>query len=236
MKHFFFPISIFVLCVALAVFLYHFLQGKEIETVAPRWTSSTDSDISSDFDRQQLVASTTIPEKKKGVAAPIDRADERMTLKPFGLFVSSKQSPVSPERFSGFHTGVDFEVFPEEQDKEVGIGTICNGPLLRRSVASGYGGYAVQSCMIDGQEVTVVYGHLRFDSIKKKPGEILEVGEVFAVLGKGYSKETDGERKHLHLGIVKGKSVNIAGYVANQKALEGWLDYQVLISATSMQE
>ncbi|NTU99252.1 hypothetical protein HGA64_04600 [Candidatus Falkowbacteria bacterium] len=40
---------------------------------------------------------------------PISDALSRVTKKPFGIKVSPKNSSVSPERFTGYHTGVDFE-------------------------------------------------------------------------------------------------------------------------------
>ena len=33
----------------------------------------------------------------------------RITKKPFGIFITTQNSPVQPERFSGYHTGVDVE-------------------------------------------------------------------------------------------------------------------------------
>ena len=42
--------------------------------------------------------------------------------------------------------------------------------------------------------------------------------------GNGYSAETDGERKHLHLGIHKGTAVDISGYVANAAQLKPWIN------------
>jgi hypothetical protein len=44
------------------------------------------------------------------------------------------------------------------------------------------------------------------------------------MLGKGHSPETDGVRKHLHLGIHKGTSIDIRGYVPTQDSVEQWLD------------
>jgi hypothetical protein len=160
------------------------------------------------------------------VVWPITNADQRITKKPFGLKVSPQNSPVQPEKFSGYHTGVDFETFPDEQNIDVSIAAICDGKILVRRRASGYGGVLVESCQLDSAPVTVVYGHLRLASVTKKVGDQLKAGENFAVLGTGYSSETDGERKHLHLVIHKGSSVNILGYVQTQSALGDWIDFQ----------
>ncbi|HBP01379.1 MAG: hypothetical protein UY41_C0011G0034 [Candidatus Moranbacteria bacterium GW2011_GWE1_49_15] len=157
---------------------------------------------------------------------PLDRVAERVSKKPFGKFVTPQNSPVSPERFSGYHTAIDLEVFPEELEAEVKVPVkaICSGKLLSKRTASGYGGLAVQECEIGNQAVTVVYGHLKLSSISKNIGDEIGVGEEIGVLGNGYSVETDGERKHLHLGIRKGSDINILGYAQNEAQLSGWID------------
>ena len=158
-------------------------------------------------------------------AGPISDAGTRVTKKPFGLKVSPKSSPIKPERFSGYHTGVDFETTTAEQKLNITIYAICDGRLLLKKYASGYGGVAVQSCVLNKQNVTVVYGHLRLSSITLKTGKAIKAGQPLGLLGAGYSQETDGERKHLHLGIHKGKAINLSGYVKTKKELSQWLDY-----------
>lgn len=160
---------------------------------------------------------------------PMSNAKARLTKKFFGTFVTPKNSPVSEERFTGYHTGLDFETFPEEQNTAVSVKVICSGKLLQKGYAKGYGGYAVQACNINSQTVTVVYGHLRQLSIKPNPNDLLNEGSALAVLGTGFSAETDGERKHLHLSIHKGAAVNIKGYVQNKIDLVNWLDPQPLL-------
>lgn len=176
-------------------------------------------------------SSPSVPSVDESPAAPVselhppmDRADARVTKKPFGLKVSPEQSPVNPERFSGYHTGVDFEAFPEEADLDVPIRAICTGELLVQRTATGYGGVVVQACTLQGQPVTVVYGHLSPTRIRPSVGDVLERGEAFAVLGKGNSAETSGERKHLHLGMHKGTAIDIRGYVSTASALDAWID------------
>lgn len=158
------------------------------------------------------------------LALPLPKALERVTKKPFGIKISPQSSPVSPERFSGYHTGVDFEILPGEANTDMTVAVICKGKLLVKEYVSGYGGVAVQSCQIDNQAVTVIYGHLKLASITAKVGNELKAGDRLGVLGKGYSTETDGERQHLHLGIHQGSTVNIRGYVASQEELSAWLD------------
>ena len=159
---------------------------------------------------------------------PLENGAQRVTKKPFGIKVSPQDSPVQPERFAGYHTGVDFETFADEQDQDVAVSAICAGKILVKRTAQGYGGVLVESCRLNNQNVTVIYGHLKLTGIQKQVGDTLQAGETFAVLGKGFSAETSGERKHLHLGIHKGAAVNIRGYVQQKSELSAWMDFQRL--------
>ncbi len=178
-------------------------------------------------------APTPVPEEQAQPAAtssaaafiqPLDGAAERVTKKRFGTYVTPQDSPVQPERFSGYHTGVDYETFPEEANVDVPVRAVCAGPLLSVRTASGYGGVAVQSCERRGDPVTVVYGHLRLSSITAKAGDRLATGDALGVLGTGGSAETGGERKHLHLGIHRGADANVRGYVSADESLAEWID------------
>jgi murein DD-endopeptidase MepM/ murein hydrolase activator NlpD len=163
------------------------------------------------------------------ISEPLAEALTRVTKKPFGLKVSPQDSPVSSERFFGYHTGVDFETLPSEQDINVSIYAICEGSLLLKKWASGYGGVVVQACQINNEDVAVVYGHLRLNSISAKVDQVLKSGQQIGILGKGFSTETDGERKHLHLGIHKGKAINLLGYVQTLGELDNWIDVLILL-------
>lgn len=155
---------------------------------------------------------------------PLDRAAQRVTKKPFGIFITPQNSPVQPERFRGYHTGADFETFPDEVDAAVSVQVICDGTIAEKKYASGYGGVMVQNCELNQQPITVIYGHLKLASVAKNAGDMLNAGEQIGILGKGYSPETDGERKHLHLGIHNGKSISILGYVQSKNDLAAWID------------
>jgi murein DD-endopeptidase MepM/ murein hydrolase activator NlpD len=152
-----------------------------------------------------------------------------VTKKPFGIYITPQTSPVQPERFRGYHTGTDFEIFPEELNADVPVHAVCKGAIALKKNASGYGGVLVQNCNLENQPVTVIYGHLKLTSISKNAGDNLNAGETIGILGKAYSSETDGERKHLHLGIHKGTTVNILGYVQSQSELSGWIDACTLV-------
>ena len=179
--------------------------------------------------RQIAAANPLVAQKNPTALAsnlvwPISNALYRVTKKTFGLYVTPQNSPVQPEKFTGFHTGTDFETTPEEKNIKIPIIAICTGKLLLKKYATGYGGVAVQSCTINSQAVTVIYGHLKESSINPLVGQLINAGDQIAILGTGYSAETDGERKHLHLGIHKGTDINILGYVQKKADLANWLD------------
>ena len=196
--------------------------------ITPTKTDSAVSDIPALSNINDPVVSPAVAKSGK-ISEPIDNALSRVTKKPFGIKVSPKNSPVSPEKFSGYHTGTDFETLPNEQNSVVNIYAVCEGSLLLKKYATGYGGIAVQQCKINNTDVTVIYGHLKLASISAKTGQNLNPGEQIGILGKGYSTETDGERKHLHLGIHIGTSINILGYVQVKSQLTGWLDPMALL-------
>src|SRR3989344_341549 len=154
--------------------------------------------------------------------SPINNALSRITKKPFGIYISPTNSPVTPEKFTGYHTGVDFETFSTEQAEDTTVTAICTGKIIEKKQARGYGGMVVQSCLIDNNPITVIYGHIRLSSIKNSIGDILNAGNFLGFLGTGYSVETDGERKHLHLGIHKGEAVDTRGYVQTESELKNW--------------
>jgi len=183
-----------------------------------------------------VVATTTEPlfEEPSTVAAlltaPISDAASRVTIKPFGTFIEAGRSPVPNDRFSGFHVGVDFEAFAHEQDTDVPIFAVCDGPLLNKIMAKGYGGVALQTCVLEGREVTVIYGHIRLSSVSSEPKDFIKQGQQIAVLGTGGSEETDGVRKHLHLGIQTGSPDDIRGYVSDEELVHQWLDVMTYIA------
>jgi len=149
---------------------------------------------------------------------------QRISKKPFGLYVSPKSSPVSPEKFTGYHAGVDFEILPLEKPHNVSVTALCSGDVHYTNWVKGYGGVLVQSCVLDGEDITVLYGHLAEDSIPYVRGNDIEKGEFVGTLGIAYSTETDNERAHLHLSVHKGTDVELRGYTENQQDLDNWLD------------
>lgn len=169
-------------------------------------------------------SSSSTPATNPKLSMPIADALTRITKKPFGIYITPQNSPVPQEKFKGYHTGIDFETFESEKDAEVEIMASCDGKLLLKKSATGYGGVAVQSCIIDSKNVTVLYGHLKLSSIGKQVGDQIKAGEKLAILGKSYTTETDGERKHLHFSIHIGTNIVLLGYTQNKTDLSNWLD------------
>ncbi len=171
-----------------------------------------------------FVASLKLYNDKNSVVSPLDRISERVSKKTFGTKVSPTSSPVTPEKFSGYHTGWDFEIFPEELTNDVPVVAFCGGALRVKQTTSGYGGVVVQDCTIDGKTITALYGHLNVASVVANIGNYLAPGQKIGLLGNDKSTQTDGERKHLHFSIHNGAATDLRGYVDTSNELSGWLD------------
>ncbi|MEK7103461.1 MAG: peptidoglycan DD-metalloendopeptidase family protein [Patescibacteria group bacterium] len=160
-----------------------------------------------------------------GFVNPIDYASERMTKKHFGTYVSPDHSLVPNEHFKGLHAAVDFEILDDREiASEVEIRTVCQGPLVRKEWAKGYGGVVVQECILNDNPISIIYGHMDIASIVAEKGDIMMPGDRLGNLGDGYSHETDGARKHLHLGFYNGVPADIRGYVPTQEELVKYLN------------
>lgn len=202
--------SVVIIVSSIISFLFKFFLGQGEGSAFPILSVMRDSEINLQEDIDFI--------------SPLDRAAERVTKKPFGIFISPDNSPVQPERFMGYHTGADFETFSEEQNSDVIVRAVCEGRMLAKKSATGYGGVVVHACELEGDSITVIYGHVDLDSVDKKIGDTVYRGDHVGKLGKGYSEHTDGERKHLHLGFHKGNLLNILGYVSSQEELSEWID------------
>jgi murein DD-endopeptidase MepM/ murein hydrolase activator NlpD len=148
-----------------------------------------------------------------------------VTKKPFGIFITPEDSPVSPEKFTGYHTGTDFELFDDEET--IDVTAICDGNVLYKKWVKGYGGVLIQNCMIDEEDVTVLYGHLALSSLTNN--DHLLRGEKIGTLGKGFTEETDGERPHLHLAVHRGPEIELKGYVDTEEKLTNWIDARTIL-------
>ncbi len=157
---------------------------------------------------------------------PLPDASSRPTPLHFGLYVTPDpaQNPIDPpERFMGFHVGEDFEILPGEEDAEIPVTALCDGEIVTSAWVEGYGGLVRQHCVIDDQKVTVLYGHLALDSLIPA-GQTASGGQRIGVLGAARSHDTDGNRKHLHLGILKGWGNESLGYVQTKEEIDAFVD------------
>ena len=172
---------------------------------------------------QQLLATIDVDDAAMATvpAEPVAEFHDRVTKKFFGTHVTPADSPVQPERFRGYHTGVDVEYGDIEED--VPVYAIADGTIELTKVADGYGGIAVAKYTIRGTDYHVIYGHLDPAALPKLGAPVTR-GEVIGRLGDGGTHETDGERRHLHFGIYTGSSPVITGYVSKESQLSSWLD------------
>lgn len=155
------------------------------------------------------------------LAAPTTKFKERITKKPFGIYITPEDSPIQPERFTGYHTGVDVEY--EDVAADVPIYAVSDGTVVLSRTASGYGGVIIIEIKVSGNQHTVLYGHIRPSSLPSIGQKVLK-GEQMGVLGTAFSAETGGERKHLHFAVLSDSRIDLKGYVQNKSELSGWID------------
>lgn len=162
----------------------------------------------------------------RGAGAPFADAWRRPAALRFGMHVTPDpgENPIDPpERFAGYHAGLDYEILPGEEDDDVPVLAICAGDILYTGFAEGYGGLIVQHCRLRGEDVTVMYGHLAEDGLSRI-GAALKTGDRLGLLAPPYSAWSGGNRKHLHLGIHRGTHIDMRGYVQDPEELAAYID------------
>lgn len=162
--------------------------------------------------------------KESAVVIPIENFFSRVTKKPFGIYITAATSPVSPERFHGYHSGADAEATTAEAKTNVDVVAVADGQVVYSGSLSGYGGIVIIAHTVNGEKVLALYGHLRLSSLTVKKNDLVTKGDRLAYLGTGYTAETDNERKHLHFAVIKGWTITYNGYVQTQKELDAWHD------------
>lgn len=149
---------------------------------------------------------------------PIDTVD--LSYKRFGEYFQ--------DRFSGYHLGDDFEV--ADLSQKTPVFAIAPGVVSHVSWVSGYGGVIRIQHDIDDQIVTAIYGHVNIDSVTVTAGDRVERGDELAVLGSDKSRQTDGERIHLHFALYPGTEDRLAGYARDVDELARWINpYQFFL-------
>lgn len=169
----------------------------------------------------RVISSSNDEQPTTSFVDPIDDFKNRITKKPFGIFITPETSPVQPDKFTGYHTAVDVEYV--DVSNEVPVRAVAPGEVTVARYASGYGGVVVVRHNINGETIQSLYGHLDPDQLPSV-GNAVTAGEQIGVLGAGETAETDGARKHLHFGILKGSTVDIRGYVSSESDLANWYD------------
>jgi len=204
MKRSFLLVIAVLIIILLLIILWPYFRSDKEQNPAPK---------------QRVESITEIEEAS--FALPIEEFGPRITKKPFGIFTTPENSPVSPEHFTGYHTGVDVEYGDVASD--VPVYAVLDGRITVSRQAQGYGGIFVMESRIEDSSHSILYGHIR-------PGTLPEVGQNFskgekiALLGNGNTEETDGERKHLHFAVLSDNRIDLRGYVQRENELAGWID------------
>jgi murein DD-endopeptidase MepM/ murein hydrolase activator NlpD len=169
---------------------------------------------------------------------PMDDYYKRQTVKGFGEnidenFYKGKESLFPYNRFYGFHTAIDLEVFPDEIEKKVPVYAVSSGMITYIGTLSGYGGVILEK--LDDESTTVLYGHVKIKDVPFQTGDRVGVYQdpvILTYLGDQFSPETSKERKHLHIGIYRGTDLYFTGHERTRAQLDKkWYDPNVFLKA-----
>ncbi len=183
--------------------------------------SPTPTAVSLPASDKSVLPSPAPSQSQLSLNVPVDQFFQRITQKTFGQYITPQNSPVQPEKFTGYHTGVDVEY--EDASGEVEVRSIYEGRVVFSGYVDGYGGVAIISHSINSTDYLSLYGHLNPASLTQKDEQVAKSQKI-GVLGQGYTNETDGERRHLHFAIIKGNDIDFRGYVQNENELDGWVN------------
>ena len=209
-------LSIIVLTTIVVGVILNTKKDQSLETIDTPNSTSQETTIDS-----QPNSSTTPLTPASTFNLPIADFQNRITKKPFGIFITPKNSPVQPENFTGYHTGTDVEY--QDISIDVPVYAIADGVIILSRTASGYGGVEIVKIDINGTAHSILYGHIRPSSLTPI-GTQIKKGQQIGLLGTGYSAETDGERRHLHLAVLSDDRVDVKGYVNTKTELSKWMD------------
>lgn len=162
------------------------------------------------------------------VVLPVERYFENQTLKGFDVLVDrayhERRRDLFPHnglrnQFTGFHAGADVEFYSgQDARSEIPVRAIANGEVIYVGTVPGYGGLVVVRHH-EPEVVTSLYGHVRLSDVRVRTGQRVTAGQTVAFLGKNFSAETSGARKHLHFGIHKGPALDFDGYEQTREHL-----------------
>lgn len=187
-----------------------------------------------------ILAITTITNQPSGKwYFPLAGYSQRQSYKGFGQLMTSEfyvgKEKLFPTKYLGYHAAKDLEIMPGEENKPVEIYAIGDGKILFLGSVSGYGGVILES--LDKTNNTALYGHLKLSQAEVKTGQQVSAGQKLTILSDGFSRETGGERKHLHFGIYNGLDKYFHGYEINFTTLNNkWVDPDKYLQANQAQE
>ena len=216
-------LSLIIVILLLGYFLSRYFN-KKIQTPPTGSQTTVSLTLNQDNALSPEVSKTNTPQSS--FVDPVTNFSQRVTKKPFGIFITPQNSPISPERFTGYHTGADAEY--QDVTDDVAVFAIADGKVVLSETVSGYGGVFMIEFDLNGSKHTALYGHIRPSNLPKS-GQAIKKGEQIGLLGTGYSKETDGERRHLHFAILSDDRLDIKGYVQTKLQLSGWIDPLTII-------
>ena len=158
---------------------------------------------------------------------PIWGYENRNQYKTFNQYIDKAfyngRQALFPTQFTGYHVGDDLEINPGEESQNVPVYAVSDGKITFAGQVGGYGGVILLDIANDSH--TALYGHISLSSLKVKAGDTVKAGQELAYLGKGFSSETAGERKHLHFAIYNGKGVYYHGYETSEAVVQSkWVD------------
>lgn len=215
---------VLIFIVAVIVFLQLEKNTKPTNDTNNTILNAATTNVASRFDNETVNStanSTATQPTETIIGNPVDDFKTRITKKFFGTYVTPQNSPIQPERFTGYHTAVDVEFTDTKND--IPVFALADGTVVLSQSANGYGGVFVIQFNYRGDIFTAIYGHIRPSTLPSLNSQVKK-GQQIAVLGSGDTNETDFERHHLHFGIHKGKSIDIKGYVQNKNDLGAWVD------------
>jgi len=197
------------------------LDSSELQII-PEGSGQADSTGSLQAAISETFQASILSDDATGLLEPIEEFIERIKKKPFGIYITPETSPVQPDRFTGYHTGVDVEY--EDVSEDVPVRAIADGVIILNKFVPGYGGTLVIRHATGGKNLLALYGHLDPERLPQEGVNRVIRGQAIGVLGEGGTGETDGARKHLHLAFLKNEEIDVRGYVETQEELESWYD------------
>lgn len=233
-----FIITLFVIAIAAAAVFYRFSEVNNLAQVSEPLLETGEPDIfpisptrtpAAQLELQAAAYSNFLrffggdeTQKNFNLIEPVAGFRQNITKKSFGIFITPETSPVQPDKFTGYHTGVDSEF--TDSDEEIPVRAIADGTVIVSIWSSGYGGVVVIKHIIKDVPLFALYGHIDPASFLPPGTTQVKAGDQIGVLGDDHSQETDGARKHLHFSIYIGEKMDFHGYVETQEELSNWLN------------